>query len=145
MTGYPVRYKYLIMKHTSSCPGLGGELRSGKRLEERIREAKKMGYQRIIVPKSFGSARKGQAVNLKSSSGAAVGKVDSAVVECKTLFDALAAAFVNPEIAKAFSNRKSGKRNARFRGVSTSISNSNIRGTQAEQDTEDYSSIDDEM
>lgn len=104
-----------------------------------------MGYQRIIVPKSFGRSRKGAAGSLKGSNSVATGKVDSAVVECKTLFDALAAAFVNPDIAKGFSNRKSGNRNSRFRGQPTPAINSNNDYEAASHDAEDYANSNDEI
>lgn len=75
-----------------------------------------MGYQRIIVPKiNSNSANKGQRaspmrVAAPAPAPAAVGKgAEGVVVECKTLFDAMAAAFANPEIAHSFANRKPSK------------------------------------
>lgn len=85
--------------------GLGGELRAGKRLEERVREARKMGFERIIVPRSPGRAPASSA-RAGGSSGSAGGEH---VVECRTLFDVVQAAFVNPEVARSFTNRRARK------------------------------------
>lgn len=92
--------------------GLGGELRGGKRLDERIREAQKMGFQRIIVPKASASRFNSQAAS--SARGAKDGKLTNVagVVECRTLYDVVAAAFVNPEVSRSLSNRRARRKNS---------------------------------
>jgi len=86
--------------------GLGGELRGGKRLDERIREAQKMGFQRIIVPSA--------STSRFSSKAAKDGKMNNSVgvVECRTLCDVVAAAFVNPEVSRSLSNRRARRKNS---------------------------------
>ena len=37
--------------------GLGGDIRSGRQVESRIREAEKMGFKRVFIPKSASSAK----------------------------------------------------------------------------------------
>jgi hypothetical protein len=86
--------------------GLGGELRAGKRLEERVREARKMGFERIIVPRSPGGRAQASSARAGGSSGSAGGEH---VVQCRTLFDVVQAAFVNPEVARSFTNRRARK------------------------------------
>ena len=79
--------------------GLGGELRGGKRLDDRIREAQKMGFKRIIVPKA-GATSQFKSKRTGSATSATMGQKEG-VVECRTLYDALAVGFVNPEVSKS--------------------------------------------
>jgi hypothetical protein len=81
--------------------GLGGELRSSKRLEERVKEALKLGFNRIIVPKA--AARSGGGAAAKKAEGTLASKN---VIECANIYEAVAAAFVNPEVAKRFTSRR---------------------------------------
>ena len=74
-------------------------------MEERVREALKMGFQRIIIPKTSHRS--------SSSRGGGGGEENlrlSQVVECKTLFDALEAAFINPDVVKSFTNKRQNKK-----------------------------------
>jgi hypothetical protein len=95
-----------------SFSGLGGELRGGKRLEERIREAQKMGFQRIIVPKAsaskFSKTRTTTATMQPATvtTGEKISNAKSSVIECRTLFDVLAVAFVHPEVSQTLSSKR---------------------------------------
>ena len=80
-------------------------MRGGKRLEERIREAQKMGFQRIIVPKA--SASKFSATSkTQPAGGDTISNAKSSVIECRTLFDVLAVAFVHPEVSQTLSSKR---------------------------------------
>ena len=92
--------------------GLGGELRGGKRLDERIREAQKMGFQRIIVPIAGVSRFNSKAAHPAQKN------YNAGVIECRTLYDVVAAAFVNPEVSRSLSNRKARRKS----GISGSAS-----------------------
>ena len=76
---------------------MGGELRGGKRLEDRVKEAVKMGFRRIIVPKSAGLVKKKASATTLSEN----------VLECSNLFEAVALSFADPEVAQAFTNSRS--------------------------------------
>jgi len=99
--------------------GLGGELRGGKRVEDRVREAVKMGFTRIVVPSSAGFKRK--AV---SNSGDPVARHDDQLFECKTIYDALLVAFANPKVASSLSRQR---RNSRNRNTDASAKYANKR------------------
>jgi hypothetical protein len=77
-------------------------LRSSKRLEERVKEALKLGFNRIIVPKAAARSGGGGAA-AKKAEGTLASKN---VIECANIYEAVAAAFVNPEVAKRFTSRR---------------------------------------
>lgn len=71
--------------------GLGGELRGGKGLEQRISEARKMGFTHIIIPRSAGFKDRGPR---DSTTGG--------VFACKSLREALPLVFEDSDDIEAF-------------------------------------------
>jgi len=80
--------------------GLGGELRGGKGLEQRIAEAKKMGFTRVVVPMSAGY-KEVKAHGQTQAGGQSKGSLFE-VVSCRSLKDALVKSFENVEDVEAF-------------------------------------------
>ena len=133
---YMYRYTagiYLYMTYTVYCVGLDGELRGGKRMEERIREAQKMGFNRIIVPKSgFKSKTSDKQAGLKANSIASTTSSAASgggIIECKNLYDVIEHAFVNPTLGKAFREKYQQRRSKiRSRGGSGGIKGKGVGG-----------------
>ena len=126
---------YLYTTYTVYCIGLDGELRVGKRMEERIREAQKMGFNRIIVPKSwFKSKTSDKQAGLKTSSIASTPSSAASaggIIECKNLYDVIEHAFVNPTLGKAFREKYQQRRSKiRSRGGSGGIKGKGVGGSR---------------
>lgn len=95
--------------------GLGGELRGGKRLEQRISEAVKLGFRRIIIPHSSGfrNVTTHTTGNRKKSGLASQSQQQSIqysgvdIIPCSTLWDALVACLQDDNVTDIL---KAGKR-----------------------------------
>lgn len=81
--------------------GLGGEIRGGRGLEARVSEARKMGFTRIIVPKS---------ARFKDSSRGAAGAEAGGVVSCGTLKESLGYVFEDVGEVEAFLRPTGGRK-----------------------------------
>ena len=97
-------------------------------MEERIREAQKMGFNRIIVPKSgLKPKTSDKQAGLKTSSTASGG----GIIECKNLYDVIEHAFVNPTLGKAFREKYQQRRSKiRSRGGSGGIKGKGVGGSR---------------
>ncbi|GMI05542.1 hypothetical protein TrVE_jg1858 [Triparma verrucosa] len=77
LTGIPVRADTAFVGEV----GLAGEMRSVRGLERRVAEAKRMGFNRVIVPSKFANTKKGGYVDNKFSGIQVIG--------CGSLLDAV--------------------------------------------------------
>lgn len=91
--------------------GLGGELRGGKRIEQRINEAIKLGFRRIIIPRSTGyrDSKKPLTKSESKASSAQYPGVD--VVPCASLWEALVAGLQHEDVAGLLNGTRKRKGN----------------------------------
>lgn len=106
--------------------GLGGELRGGKRIEQRISEAAKLGFRRIVIPRSTGfqNQKKKGAVSKVSSIAGSTGDPTAApassaaysstsnveIVPCGSLWEALVAGLHHPDVGSLLNQQSRKKR-----------------------------------
>jgi hypothetical protein len=100
-----------------------------------VREARKMGFERIIVPRS--------PSKVKTPTARSSAPGGEHVVECRTLFDVVEAAFVNPEVAKSFTNRRARKSAAPKRWAKQARSDDHNEDGDFSAEREDSNMFDD--
>lgn len=116
--------------------GLGGELRGGKRIEQRITEAIKLGFTTIIVPKNAGyNANKNRHVAVKAQTSTGVNSVEVNKIEtgrevntvnCENLYSALVAGLDHVDVPGLLA--KKDRRKSRSNTNETGNQQSTIRG-----------------
>eukprot|EP01041_Mallomonas_annulata_P005326 gene5326-10650_t len=89
--------------------GLGGDLRSGRQMESRILEAQKMGFKRVIVPRTL--RKNGKEDSRRNSSGGGGGGIE--VIACKDLKEVLEEVLDVPNVDTLLNNhRRRGKKSS---------------------------------
>lgn len=68
--------------------GLGGELRGGKRIEQRVNEAIKLGFTRVIVPATSGYKKSSISSSMSSSPVSPAVEAGVKIIPCSTLREA---------------------------------------------------------
>lgn len=110
--------------------GLGGELRGGKRIEQRISEAAKLGFRRIVIPRSTGfqnQKKKAVAVSnvatTTTTAAAAASAGDAAtnsptsnveIIPCGSLWEALVAGLHHSDAGSLLNQQSRKKRVASY-------------------------------
>lgn len=99
--------------------GLGGELRGSKRIEDRVREAIKLGFTRIIIPavtkRTKASDNDNEEDKLHHSNKEMLKTNASAdyqryTLQCSNILEVVALAFVNPDVVSSMKQKRRKKR-----------------------------------
>jgi len=103
-------------------PGLGGELRGSKRIDDRVKEAVKLGFTRIIIPavkktmKASDEEDKLHHIRNNSSSSKQLKSIITSpdyqryILECSNILEVVALAFVNPAVVSSMKQKRLRKR-----------------------------------
>lgn len=97
---------------------MGGELRGSKRIEDRVREAIKLGFTRIIIPAVTKRTKASDSEEYKLHHSINQLKTNASVdyqrytLECSNILEVVALAFVNPDVVSSMKQKRRRKRSA---------------------------------